>query len=76
MKHNKDTPETNGNGNLDKWLTQEQVMAILKRSLTTVKKLRRNGYLRFSKVGGDIRIHADDVDDMFRRFSRGGDREV
>ncbi|HAH23238.1 MAG TPA: hypothetical protein DCL77_05675 [Prolixibacteraceae bacterium] len=52
----------------DEWLTSDQVMFILKIGESTLKTLRRNGQLPYSKVNGILYFRAVDVEDLLKRY--------
>jgi hypothetical protein len=52
-----------------KWLKSDEVRKLLKVSSGTLQTLRRNGTLKFSKVGGIIYYEQEHVHELFVKTS-------
>jgi excisionase family DNA binding protein len=62
--------ENNTAGLSKTWYTQEEAAAIMKVSVHTIKKYRYYKGLRYSKMGGIIRINEDDIQEFWRRHRK------
>jgi hypothetical protein len=53
-----------------KWLKSEEVRKLLKVSAGTLQTLRRNGTLKYSKVGGILYYDQEHVHELFLKAGR------
>jgi hypothetical protein len=52
----------------EEWVTSDQVMFILKIGISTLKTLKRNGYLPYSKVNGVLYFRTADIENLLKQF--------
>ncbi|MEM7040283.1 MAG: helix-turn-helix domain-containing protein [Bacteroidota bacterium] len=51
-----------------KWLTNEDVMHLLKISKSTLKTYRREGKIRFAQIGRKLFYHCTDIEAFLKAF--------
>lgn len=52
----------------EEWITSDQVMFILKIGISTMKTLKRNGNLPYSKINGVLYFRTVDIENLLKQY--------
>jgi hypothetical protein len=52
----------------EEWVTSDQVMIILKIGISTLKTLKRNGSLPYSKINGVLYFRTVDIENLLKQY--------